>query len=159
MKASEETDAFGFDLCLLHSAVLLKGFKVVISGIMVCYFVSSRGARHSSLGWFLHRVSQSSLVIQNALFLFFFFVFLFSASVFRWFCQLWWLSLLMLATRLLFCLSLSKSLRHVWRPWFQGIVLTEIVSNNVFLWGWAPIVCVVVLLLLYTMELSWEKCA
>lgn len=50
MKASEETDAFGFDLCLLHSAVLLKAFKVVISGIMVCYFVSSCGARHSLLG-------------------------------------------------------------------------------------------------------------
>lgn len=49
MKASEETDAFGFDLCLLHPAALLKGFKVVIGRIMVCYFVSSRGAKHSLL--------------------------------------------------------------------------------------------------------------
>lgn len=47
IKASEETDAFGFDLCLLHLAVPLKGFKVVISGIMVYYFISSRGAKHS----------------------------------------------------------------------------------------------------------------
>lgn len=36
-----------FDLCLLHSPVLLKGFKVLISGIMVCYFVSSQGSKHS----------------------------------------------------------------------------------------------------------------
>lgn len=43
--ASEETDVFGFDLCLLHSVALLKGFKVVISGIMVCYFVASHGAK------------------------------------------------------------------------------------------------------------------
>lgn len=66
MKASEETDAFGFDLCLLHLAVPLKGFKVVISGIMVCYFVSSRGAKHSLLWGFLHRISQPSIVIQNS---------------------------------------------------------------------------------------------
>lgn len=49
----------------------------------------------------------------------FFCFFLFSASVLGW---LWWLSLLTLATWLLFCLSLSKSLHHVWRLWFPGIV-------------------------------------
>lgn len=43
-----------FDLCLLRSTALLKGFKVVISGIMVCYFVSSQGAKYSVPGWFMH---------------------------------------------------------------------------------------------------------
>lgn len=68
MKASEETDAFGFDLCLLHSAVPLKGFKVVISGIMVCCFVSSRGAKHSLLWWFLHVPAISCHSEQRAFF-------------------------------------------------------------------------------------------
>lgn len=56
-----------FDLCLLRSTALLKGFKVVISGIMVCYFVSSQGAKYSVLGWFMHLCfSQPSIVIQNS---------------------------------------------------------------------------------------------
>lgn len=73
MKASEETDAFRFDLCLLHSAVLLKGFKVVISGIMVCFVVSGLDAKRLLLWWFLHRVSQHAIVIQNSKRPFFFF--------------------------------------------------------------------------------------
>lgn len=50
----------GFDLCLLHSAVLLKGFKVVISGIMVCYFVSSQGVKRSLLQRILPTISCHS---------------------------------------------------------------------------------------------------
>ena len=48
MKAPVGRD--GCDLCLLHSALLLEGFKVVISWIMVCHFVSSQGARYSAPG-------------------------------------------------------------------------------------------------------------
>lgn len=62
MKASEEMDVFGFDLCLPRSPVLLKGFKAVISGIMVCYVVSGRGAHRCADFFYLFHQSN---VIQS----------------------------------------------------------------------------------------------
>lgn len=50
MKASEETSAFLlFDLSLIQR----EDFKVVISRMIVCYFVSGHGAKCSGLRRFL----------------------------------------------------------------------------------------------------------
>lgn len=163
MKASEETDAFWFDLCLPHSALLLKGFKVVISGIMVCYVVSSHGAKRSLLWWFfyfvLHCISQQSIVIQNSERPFFFS--LSSSSV-----QVHHSDTMAITAHinhpvlLLFLWSeMETSLPVRWEQ-FPGREprFVSFRKNKVFLRRWALIVFVA-LFHSSTMKLSWEKCA